>query len=181
MALQTTIATLAAYDAGILFDKSSQDSIPEMGFIFPFVFMEKQGGTINNPSEIFFLNIEKSERTFIYSELLSQIEKLTYLEGNWNSYGAPKPEKKAIDNAESILKTITELKIFPAKILPSAEGGISILFVKDNKYADIECDNEGDIIAGMSDRQGNRDFWEVQKEEALYELTLKRIHTFLNT
>ena len=63
--------------------------------------------------------------------------------------------------------------------MPSVEGGLSLLFVNGDKYADIECDNDGDVLVGMSDRTGDPELWELNLEGNNLNTTVDRIREFL--
>lgn len=68
------------------------------------------------------------------------------LRDNWDSYGAPSPNAVAISHAERVLKLLEANDLFPTRVLPSTEGGIGFCFVQGNRYADIECTNDGEIL-----------------------------------
>ena len=76
-----------------------------------------------------------------------------------------------------------ESEFNPTRIMPSVEGGVSFLFIRDTKYADIECDNDGDIFAGMSDRIGEPILWQVSQEDEEKSLskTIYKISSFLDS
>lgn len=65
---------------------------------------------------------------------------------NWDSYGAPAPNATALKNALRIAKLLLAPDLERANIVPSAEGGIGFSFSVDDRYADIECSNEGDFL-----------------------------------
>jgi len=129
--------------------------------------------------EIGDIILNASKRTRFHSKYLRSITELSFLNDNWDSYGAPKPESVAIKNAHAILKPLSEVRFNPAKIMPSVEGGICFLFVSGNKYADIECDNDGDIIAGMSDRTNEPVIWSVTNNREGVMQSIERIKNFL--
>lgn len=84
--------------------------------------------------------------TFLFNKAQSQLFSLFELKSNWDSYGAPAPSEVAIENAVRILERMRPFDLTLASIVPSAEGGIGFCFAKDDRYADIESSNEGDII-----------------------------------
>lgn len=71
---------------------------------------------------------------------------LTKLEPNWDSYGAPAPNELAVTNTIRVLELLQPYELGFARPIPSAEGGIGICFVNGDRYADLECSNEGEII-----------------------------------
>jgi hypothetical protein len=74
------------------------------------------------------------------------VHDLTKLRPNWDSYGAPAPNGTSTENAIRVLNLLESLNLDPTRILPSAEGGVGICFVREDRYADIECSNEGEVI-----------------------------------
>jgi hypothetical protein len=83
---------------------------------------------------------------FLFNKAQSELCSLAELKSNWDSYGAPAPTATAIENAARILEHMKPFDLAMANIVPSAEGGVGFCFARDNRYADIESSNEGDII-----------------------------------
>ena len=109
--------------------------------------------------------LQKTKRSNLFNDFRQQIIELQNLGKGWDSYNADPPNYKALTNSIKALDILFELRLIPTRIMPSVEGGISFLFTKNIKYADIECDNDGDIFAGMSDRTGEPILWQVSQEE----------------
>ncbi len=124
--------------------------------------------------------IESTQRSDFFNSLYYQIIGLTSLTSGWDSYDAEPPNYKASTNALKVLGYLFQSDFKPTRIMPSVEGGISFLFIQNIKYADIECDNDGDILAGMSDRIGEPILWEVSEEKGL-RVTISQIRSFLET
>jgi hypothetical protein len=76
----------------------------------------------------------------------ARVQGLVELRQNWDSYGAPAPNKRAAANAIRVLTLSQSVNLDPTGILASAEGGIGICFVSGDHYADIECSNEGEVL-----------------------------------
>jgi hypothetical protein len=83
---------------------------------------------------------------FLLLKAKQQLCALTKLEANWDSYGAPAPNQTAVVNTVRVLEALQPYELGLARILPSAEGGVGICFVNGNRYADIECSNDGEMI-----------------------------------
>lgn len=64
----------------------------------------------------------------------------------------------AIRNAEEVITAARHEGVLPTRILQGAEG-VFFYFSKDARYAEIECDNDGDIGFVLSDRSGNPTVW----------------------
>lgn len=77
---------------------------------------------------------------------ISQISSLVNIGTNWDSYGAPAPNRTSVVNALRILSFMWSLGLPLTSIVPSAEGGIGFCFRSGNRYADIESSNEGEIL-----------------------------------
>ena len=89
-------------------------------------------------------------RTLALQEARIQLERLRSLNVNWNSFGSDVPANSAIEAAGRVLESLLRADLVPDGILPSAEGGVAICFVKDDKYADIECLNSGEVLGVKS-------------------------------
>lgn len=76
----------------------------------------------------------------------SQLCSLAELKSNWDSYGAPAPNQVALENAARVLEHMTPFDLSLLNIVPSAEGGVGLCFAMDDRYADLESSNEGDIL-----------------------------------
>lgn len=82
--------------------------------------------------------------------LQSQLAELADLEDDWNGYGAKAPNQRALTAAAEALDILNDLDIrLPSRIVASADGGVSLVFLVPGGYVDIECFNEGDILAGF--------------------------------
>lgn len=126
---------------------------------------------------------QKVGRSNLFNNFHQQIIELKNLPAGWDSYKADAPNYKALTNALKILDLLFESEFNPTRIMPSVEGGVSFLFIRDTKYADIECDNDGDIFAGMSDRIGEPILWQVSQEDEEKSLskTIYKISSFLDS
>lgn len=105
---------------------------------------------------------------------------LKNLEANWDSYGAPPPNARSLFEAQRILtRLVDEEAMSPSRVVPSAEGGVGIVFVQDDRYADFECFNDGAIAAVISDRsRGTPKVWNVD-DRSLSD-SIQRIREFLD-
>ncbi len=112
-----------------------------------------------------------------YSKFYQQLKRLEELKSKWDGYSAEKPNNLAISKARNILNTLRELDISPRAILPSAEGGVAICFTEGNRYADIECFNDGDILIGLSDPQSSPKVYETSMDNINKEIL--NIHGYL--
>ena len=75
-----------------------------------------------------------------------QIYALSFLDDGWDSYAAPRPNSAAIQRALRILDLLDGPDLMTVRILPSADGGVGICFVRGDRYADLECSNDGEVF-----------------------------------
>lgn len=77
----------------------------------------------------------------------SKLADLGRLQNNWDSYDAPAPNVIALEAANRVLALMQPSDLLVATIVPSAEGGIGFCFSAVDRYADIECSNDGDFLS----------------------------------
>jgi hypothetical protein len=65
------------------------------------------------------------------------------LADNWNSYGAPAPQKEAVHKASLFVATLCVSQIFPIRAMPTSEGGIGLRFKRGARRALFEFLNTG--------------------------------------
>jgi hypothetical protein len=94
--------------------------------------------------------------------LWEAVDDMQGLPGDWNGYNSEPPNEFARQVAKQILLSATNVLV-PTRVAPSAQGGIGICFYgRNNKYADIECLNTGEILATLSDGRGRPEVWDVR-------------------
>jgi len=94
--------------------------------------------------------------------LWEAVDDMQELQADWNGYNSEPPNEFARQVAKQILLSATNVLV-PSRVAPSAQGGIGICFYgRDNKYADIECLNTGEILATLSDGTGRPEVWDVK-------------------
>lgn len=79
-------------------------------------------------------------------EAHKSLSRLSRVVDNWNSFGSERPSAESIRKATTIAETLINFGLIPDGIVPSAEGGVAICFVRSGKYADVECFNTGEIL-----------------------------------
>lgn len=75
--------------------------------------------------------------------------------------GAEPPAPIAQEWALITLAQLQADQFLPSRVVASAEGGVAICFSKDNKYADIEFLNSGEILGVISNRRDRPVAWEI--------------------
>jgi len=71
-------------------------------------------------------------------------------------------EARAVETARAVYAAFMLADLLPSKIAPVSDGGIALCFYEDAKYADVECYNDGEVVATTSAHQGATPVvWEV--------------------
>ena len=102
---------------------------------------------------------EESDRRM---RLTSKLLRLATLQGNWDTYGAEPPSEGSLKKA---LETIFNMQgpMLPEDVLPSVEGGVTLVYASDARgHAEIEFDNDGEIIAAFKRRGEPPRVWSVE-------------------
>lgn len=113
-------------------------------------------------------------------ELDQRLRQLVSLHVNWDTYGAEPPSQGAISTADSIAKAFINFGLIPDAITPSAEGGVAICFVRNQKYADVECFNSGDILGVRYSSREDPKAWAVLPGAAATDATIQTISQYLS-
>jgi hypothetical protein len=72
-----------------------------------------------------------------------ELDRISRLGPNWDSYGAEPPSANAVRASREILNELAGALMLPSAIVPSASGGISIYFIRGDRTAYIENYNDG--------------------------------------
>jgi len=94
--------------------------------------------------------------------------------------GAEAPSVEAQQQALVMLGQLHADRFLPTRIVASAEGGVAICFSKDNKYADIEFLNTGEILGVVSNRRDRPIAWEIEPSARDLARASARIRKFLD-
>lgn len=115
------------------------------------------------------------------SGCIDKLESLRKLQKNWNSYDSEPPNSTALYWGRVVIEILTSIDFPPSHILASAEEGINISFICDEKYADIECLNIGEILAVKSNRRDYPDVWQVNPSREDIKRSLEKIRAYLTS
>jgi hypothetical protein len=99
-----------------------------------------------------------------------ELERISGIEANWDSYGAEPPSATAISVSRAILAELAGSLILPSAIVPSAEGGVSIYFMSGDRSAYVETDNQGAQALVLYDQLGNTEVLELGVDVARSEV-----------
>lgn len=169
--------------------ETDQDSTPSAPLLFPMsselIVGETQYHLIETsqnesaPSGVFTVDHIEVRIESRFHSLIQKLEHLRNLEPNWDSYGAETPNETSLDLARRILEQLSNLLFEPSRVVPSAEGGVAIIFQEDDRYALFECFNDGDIAGMMMDRQAVRDVFQVDVDTAELGQAIEQIRAFI--
>jgi hypothetical protein len=118
---------------------------------------------------------EAPDRIAWLRDASEKLQGLLHLNRGWDSYEADPPNQSAIRRAEQVLTAVNSTPYRPDRIAPSIEGGVVLSFRHGDRYGDIECDNEGDMVAVVSDGQGHVDAWQVANDSQSVEDAVRKI------
>jgi hypothetical protein len=113
-------------------------------------------------------------------ELDKTLKRLASLPGNWDSYGSEAPSPTAVSNAAILAKAFIGIGLIPDAVTASAEGGIAICFMRDQKYADVECFNSGEVLAVRYSSHENPKAWVIQPNAVADDASLQIFSTYLS-
>jgi hypothetical protein len=114
---------------------------------------------------------------------LERLESFRNLAPGWDNYDAEPPNEAAMANARSVLRVIWTSDTAPSIriISPSVEGGVALVFVGNGrKYADIECFNDGEILAITSEGTADPAVWSIHAGDGQLRHAIEVITAFLN-
>jgi hypothetical protein len=94
-------------------------------------------------------------------------------------HGADGPAQIASRWASHFLHVFRSYGLEPTRVSASVEGGVAISFVKNGKYADVECLNSGEILAVTYEKNGAPDVWQVSLDSDNMALSASRIRKFI--
>ncbi|MFB2969201.1 hypothetical protein ACE1CD_09540 [Aerosakkonema sp. BLCC-F183] len=126
-------------------------------------------------------DISKTDEEAWFFKSIGKLQELENLPANWDSYGANPPNSIALFWGRESLTVLFEMNFPPTQITPSVEEGVGICFIRGKKYADLECFNTGEILAVISDGQGNPNVWEVNPNREEIKISLERIRVYLQS
>lgn len=109
------------------------------------------------------------------------LDEMRRLPDNWNGYGSAAPNSIAFRTVEDVLFILHQMDFWPTQLEPSAEEGISLSFHSADKYAILECYNDGKICAAIYESDQEPQVWEVGNSIEEIRLSLDQINEFVNS
>jgi|GEM_PF-2846397 hypothetical protein len=108
------------------------------------------------------------------------INDLRKLKDNWNGYESAAPNRKALDIAEQFVYHFHNKGLYPNHVAPSVEEGVAFSFSRENKYAIIECYNDGEIAIALHESGKEPKVWEISFSDSEIQDALEEINLFIN-
>jgi hypothetical protein len=112
-----------------------------------------------------------------FQKAQKDLNDMSDLSWNWDTYGADPPAPQTINQALELLVHLEQRSFAPTRVVPSAEGGVAVLFTRGDRYADIEFLNTGEVLAVTYAGKAEPDVWEIAQEPL--EPTVERIRNHL--
>jgi hypothetical protein len=123
---------------------------------------------------------EYVRRKIAQIELENRLSRMAALRANWDTYGSEAPSAEAVAAAAAIGKAFINFGLIPDAVSPSAEGGVAICFLRNKKYADIECFNSGETIAVRYSSSENPKAWVVQPNDVAGDANIQFLAQYLS-
>ena len=113
--------------------------------------------------------------------ILEQLSKLESVPENWESGGASPPNCTARVNARRVIELFLLAGCVPDNVDPSEGEGVCISLRRDDRYADIECFNDGKIVSLVSrdNTVDDSQLWYVEPGEMIN--AVQKIRQFFTT
>ena len=113
---------------------------------------------------------------------LSSLGSFRNLHRGWDSYEAEPPSETALENAQRFIRFLMDSESsLPVRVAPSAEGGVTLVLSSGgSRYADIECFNDGEVLAIISEPAQEPTIWPVTLDEEDLGTVLAQITIFLD-
>jgi hypothetical protein len=113
-------------------------------------------------------------------ELDNKLIKLACVKPGLNMYEGEPPSQDALRTASLLGRTFIGYGLIPDAVTASSEGGIAICFMRNQKYADVECLNSGEILAVRYSAADDPAAWEIRPDAVASDATAKTFSEYLS-
>lgn len=117
-------------------------------------------GVLQNDAQLTPVTVVEGPKEWLH-DCVKQLNQLSKLEDDWDSYGAEAPNQWTINCAREVLKNLASEDLKPSSIDASVEGGVCLSFQSKSHYGDIECFNSGEVFAVTSKNGEDTEVWEI--------------------
>jgi hypothetical protein len=115
-----------------------------------------------------------------WKSLIDKLGRFGSLRKGWDSYSAPPPSKRAIENVRGFIERLQKQSSLPSKLAPSVVGGIGVTFKRGSLKAYVEFSNKGSVHSLFSDGVADPTVEKVQPNDRTYDELIARIATYLH-
>lgn len=126
------------------------------------------------------LALEQLTRDLYLQEFESSFRGLEELETDWNGYDSAPPSSLSLQRAQGFLNALAAMRFRPTRIVPSAEGGVAVIFSDGRRYGDVEFFNRGAIVGATYTGRNEPDIWELGPTDMSYLEGAGRIREFFS-
>lgn len=135
-------------------------------------------GVLQNDAQLTSVTVVEEPKEWLH-DCVKQLNQLSKLKDDWDSYGAEAPNQWTINCAREVLKKLASEDFKPSNIDASVEGGVCLSFQSKSHYGDIECFNSGEVFAVTSKNGEDTEVWEIQYPLLQIVPVINRIQSFL--
>jgi len=115
----------------------------------------------------------------IFSQARESLNSARALKPDWADHLADRPNEAACSLASRVLDKLEANFLPPTRLMPSVEGGIALSFVEEERRAEIEVYNTGEVIAATYAGQCEPVVWALADTEHALETTIDQIRVHL--
>jgi hypothetical protein len=127
-------------------------------------------------------NSEFTRRAQRFAALADDLAELRNSIIGWDGYDAPTPNENSLAAAENGLRFLKAINAEPTAVMPSADGGVGLCFMRNDRYAHIEFLNNGETWALMYSQMVEPQVWQLAtNDDDSVGRTWTRIGAFLQS
>jgi hypothetical protein len=131
----------------------------------------------NSPRRICTILYQPPLPSAVIAGLFEKLFALRSLPEQWEmATGAKRPNRTAFANACHAMIRLLSRGLSPDRVVPSAEGGIALVFLSAGRYADVECFNTGEVCAVISGDNVAPKAWDVDLSDLRETVRIIREH-----
>jgi|SRR5271166_2897154 len=119
------------------------------------------------------------EKSFDFDKWQQKVDSLAALADGWNGYDAPAPSKLARETAKRFLSQLGQ-RAEPARVAPSAEGGVGVTHRAGPRRVYVEFFNDGEVCALFSDDASSPVSKSVSPDFPGFKNLIDEIRNYLN-
>lgn len=112
--------------------------------------------------------------------LVDQIRRAGALPAGWDGYTAEPPSSIAIAKALEAVDLLYGSESSLVRVMPLADGGLSLIAMARPFYAALEIDNDGEAAVTFSDRKSRQQVWEVTIDESQLKAAMARLRELIH-